>query len=88
MQKFFHIYVLPSDADLPITWTVTTTDDPSPSKHVGGTSVNLIVLCMDVGTKELTVTAENDYGSAINSYTYECPELLSTLLYFPLVVKQ
>jgi hypothetical protein len=92
VQQFIIIYVKPDDVDLPITWTITRSDDPyvwTDTNDLTSLTFRELIIhdtCQPVNY-EMIVTAENDYGSATNSYTVErrCefPLYLPTVVHLP-----
>jgi hypothetical protein len=94
-QYFFLIYVIPDNLDLPITWSIMYSGRPSENWTDTNNETSLYIrrlwYCDPFNDYtyeyEMTVTAENEFGSATNSYTgtIECNGE-STLLFFPTIV--
>ncbi len=84
----FTITVDPIDVTTPLTYTIERTDRATPLVASLDRSIVLSVTWATPNTKVVTVTAENDLGSARNTYTIEISEAGSGYkIYLPAVMK-
>lgn len=86
-EYVFDITVSPNTTTLPLTYTVTATDKNPSTGSLDSVTATYTFSWSTPGTKTISVTAENAYGSATNTYEIVIAEDINNDIYLPLITR-